>query len=79
MKKRRPGQRTLNVTDERDRLEKDAATRFLQQADGGRRQRKRRPRRQSRRQQQIAVDRARSQAELEIYEQRPKPADKDES
>ncbi len=69
----------LNVADERDRLEKDAATRFLQQADGGRRQRKRRPQRQSRRQHQIAVDKARFAAEMEIYEQMPKPAPKDES
>ncbi len=69
----------LNVADERDRLEKDADTRFLQQADGGRRQRKRRPQRQSRRQHQIAVDKARFAAEMEIYEQMPKPAPKDES
>jgi hypothetical protein len=80
VKRLKPGQRTLRIDDERERLEKDAATKFLRQADGGKgRHRKRRPQRQSRRQHQIAIDKARFAAEMEIYNQRPKPADKGES
>jgi len=80
VKRLKPGQRTLRIDDERERLEKDAATKFLRQADGGKdqRHRKRRPQHQSRRQHQIAIDRARFEAEMEIYNQRPKPADKSE-
>jgi len=55
---------------------KKAADEILQKADVPK---KRRPQRQSRRRHQVAVDKARFQAEMEIYERRPKPADKGES
>jgi hypothetical protein len=71
VKNRRSGQRTINIVDEREWMEKDAATKFLQQADGGRRKRKWRPRRQSPRQHQIAIDKARFAAEMKIYERMP--------
>jgi hypothetical protein len=79
MKNQKPGQRTVNVIDEREWLEKDAAAKFLQRVDGGKgRRRRRRPQLQSRRQHQVNIDKARFQAEMEIYNRRPKPADKSE-
>lgn len=87
MKRRRPVQRTLNVRpstlhpSEQEYLNKDAAAKFLRQAEdhGKGRRRKRRPRRQSRRQHQSVIDRARFAAEMESYHRAGKPEPKGES
>jgi hypothetical protein len=85
VKQRKPGQRTLNVQpsalypSEQEYLQKDAAAKFLRQADGGgrrRRRTRRRPQRLSRRQRQAYADQERFKAELQAYERVGKPEPK---